>query len=723
MLARLDMQTLQNPQACVDAVLARVGKRISLTTPLGLGKPNHLLNALYERAKRDPSIELLIHTALTLELPKGKSLLEQRFLAPMVRRLFGNYPDLAYELDRMAGKLPANVRVIEFYFPAGKYLKTPSAQHDYISSNYTHVARDLCARGVNVLAQQVCAGVVNGRPMLSLSCNPDLTLDLIAKMRADEKSGSAIAIVAQLNDQLPFMHGDAIVPADTFDVIVDDPHGSYTLFGPPKLSVADADHMIGLYASTLVKDGGELQVGIGALGDALAHALVLRQTNNALYREALDGLSVLRRNADVIGRIGDLAPFTLGLFSATEMLVDGFMHLWQAGILKRKVYDDVALSRLRNEGRIDEQVTPELLDLLRAARAIRTVLTGPDLAYLQHFGILRDELSYDAGSIVARDGSRVVPNLEDPAARAFLHAHLGSTLQHGAVIHAGFFLGPPAFYAWLRNLPEEQRKLIDMRSVTRINQLYGHEEIDRLHRRDARFVNTSMMITLLGAAVSDALEDGRVVSGVGGQYNFVAMAHELPGGRSVLQARSTREVGAEVRSNIVYNYGHTTIPRHLRDVVITEYGIADLRGKTDQECAMAMLAISDSRFQETLMNDAKRAGKLRPDYRIPDAQRANTPESYERPLARWKARGAFGPFPFGTDLDAQEKQLGAALRRLEAATTTRPRLARALAQAALHGWPGADVEPLLRRMELHAPKTAEEHLYARLLAASLRELI
>jgi acyl-CoA hydrolase len=38
-----------------------------------------------------------------------------------------------------------------------------------------------------------------------------------------------------------------------------------------------------------------------------------------------------------------------------------------------------------------------------------------------------------------------------------------------------------------------------------------------------------MMMTVGGAACSDGLENGKVVSGVGGQYNFVAMAHELPG--------------------------------------------------------------------------------------------------------------------------------------------------------------------------------------------------
>ena len=83
------------------------------------------------------------------------------------------------------------------------------------------------------------------------------------------------------------------------------------------------------------------------------------------------------------------------------------------------------------------------------------------------------------------------------------------------------------------------------------------------------------------AAITDSLlilEDGRVVSGVGGQYNFVAQGHALHDARSILILRSWRESGGEVSSNIVWEYGHCTIPRHLRDIVITEYGIADLRG-------------------------------------------------------------------------------------------------------------------------------------------------
>ena len=44
-----------------------------------------------------------------------------------------------------------------------------------------------------------------------------------------------------------------------------------------------------------------------------------------------------------------------------------------------------------------------------------------------------------------------------------------------------------------------------------------------------------------------------------------------------------------------------TIPRHLRDVIVTEYGVADLRGKSDADVIAAMLAVADSRFQAELV--------------------------------------------------------------------------------------------------------------------------
>jgi acyl-CoA hydrolase len=69
-------------------------------------------------------------------------------------------------------------------------------------------------------------------------------------------------------------------------------------------------------------------------------------------------------------------------------------------------------------------------------------------------------------------------------------------------------------------------------------------------------------------------------------------------------------VNGGIESNIRWNYGQTTIPRHLRDLYITEYGVADLRGKSDSECIEAMLSISDARFLDALCAEAKSHGKL-----------------------------------------------------------------------------------------------------------------
>ena len=228
---------------------------------------------------------------------------------------------------------------------------------------------------------------------------------------------------------------------------------------------------------------------------------------------------------------------------------------------------------------------------------------------------------------------------------------------HGPVLQGAFFLGPGEFYRALRELPEDERQLFEMTSVARVNDLYGEESRGRRQRRDARFINICMKATLFGAAVSDGLEDGRVVSGVGGQYNFVAMAHELEGARSILLLRAAH--GSE--SNIVFNYGHQTIPRHLRDIVITQYGIADLRGRTDAEVAAALIAIADRRFQDDLVARAKAAGKLPRDWRVPEPARGNTEARLAERLAPLSKRGLLPLFPLGTDFDADEQRLVAAL--------------------------------------------------------------
>ena len=237
------------------------------------------------------------------------------------------------------------------------------------------------------------------------------------------------------------------------------------------------------------------------------------------------------------------------------------------------------------------------------------------------------------------------------AKTASLSPAWGLSLKDGFWMHAGFFLGPPDFYDVLNNMSEEERMQINMTSVLNTNQLYGNnpyssEELKVLQRKDARFINAGLMVTLSGAVVSDGLEDLRVVSGVGGQYNFVSQAHALEDARGALMIRSTRSKGKDVSSNIVFNYGHTTIPRHLRDIIITEYGIADLRGKSDKDVIAALLNITDSRFQEDLLQRAKQSKKIPAGYQIPDQFRNNYPERIETTLAAYKEKELFPGISF-----------------------------------------------------------------------------
>ena len=138
-------------EAAVDHVLDTVAGDIVLGIPLGIGKPNPFVNALYRRIKGNPARRLRIVTALSLERPVGKTELEQNFLGPLVERVFKDYPDLDYVKDLRAHALPPNIEVNEFFFLAGSWLHSPQAQQNYIAANYTHAFNYLLARGVNVV--------------------------------------------------------------------------------------------------------------------------------------------------------------------------------------------------------------------------------------------------------------------------------------------------------------------------------------------------------------------------------------------------------------------------------------------------------------------------------------------------------------------------------------------------------------------------------------------
>lgn len=714
---------LNDVEACVDAIIARVGKNIVLGMPLGMGKPNHLANALFLRAKRDPTLNLRILTALSLGVPKAGSDLEKKFLGPFVERVWGDYPSLAYLEALTTKSLPPNVQVSEFFMKAGVFLDNLNEQQNYISSNYTHIARDMLANGVNCVAQMVAQKVIGGETFLSLSCNPDVTPTLIEGMRELEKKGHATLVVAQVNNNLPFMVHDAMVSPSMFDIIVENPSYEHKLFSTPNMPVEMADYMIGMNVSTLIKDGGTLQIGIGSLGDAIAYSVIQREKANEQYRAAVEELGILAKSGALVSEIGGTGRFEKGLYGASEMFVNGFLELYKAGILRRKVYGDVVLQRLLNQGRITEQVTVATLEALVAAQAVHAQLTEADVATLKKHGVFRAGVRWEGGQLLTEAGLKLSADLTRDAALAEIARHcLGDRLKDGVLMHGAFFLGPNSFYETLRAMSDEERELFGMTTVDNVNHLYGDQALKAAQRKDGRFVNTCLMVTLSGGIISDGLEDARVVSGVGGQYNFVSMAHALPDGRLIMMLRSHRTKDGAPQSNVVWNYGHMTIPRILRDIVVTEYGIADLRSRSDKEVMAALLNVTDSRFQGELLAKAKAAGKMPADYEIPEAHRHNLPEVLAAKFKTMRAGGLFPAFPFGNDFTREEMILSSVLKGLKAKMAQKMG---AMAGGIFSVIRGSAIPekalPYLRRMQLDKPASFKEKVVQSLLVEQLIE--
>lgn len=710
----LDLSTVE---ACVDETINIVGKNIVLGLPLGLGKPNQLVNAFYQRAVEDPSINLHMLTALSLEKPKAGSALEAKFLQPFVERQFGNYESLTFVGPQHKDELPANIKVSEFYFKAGSMKNVRSAQCNYISSNYTSIVRDLVLLGVNVVLQLVAEGEVDGEPMLSLSSNADVSLDLMPALAAEREKGRAIVSIAQVHGDLPFMYNKALIRHDIFDMVVRNPAYNTTLFAVPNASINAVDFMLGFHASSLIKDGGTLQIGIGSLGDAITYACKLREKDNAAYREIATLAPVDNR---LVEEVGGLGTFEHGLYGCSEMFVNGFLHLMQAGILRRAVYDDVAIQRLLNSGAIAQLIDSNTLRTMIEEGVVAATLTAENVDYLTHWGILKSGVTYRYGQLHIGDASMPADlNVEENYQRVCEFA-LGDHLMNGIIMHGAFFLGPRDFYDALRAMSRAENEKICMNSVRQINRI-GDEALHTLQRRHARFINTGMMATLSGAVVSDGLQNGQVISGVGGQYNFVAQAQDLPEARSILCIRSTRGSGKDASSNIVPHYGHITIPRHLRDMVATEYGVAELRAKSDAEIIQALLNIADSRFQQQLLNAAVDAGKISVDYQIPRQYRNNTPQRVGQLVEDWQAKGYFPPFPLGTDFTDEEIALGKSLRKMRALANNPKSMLKALVRSFIHQVDTGEAKHYLERIGLEHPHTSKETIAQHLLLLDLEE--
>jgi acyl-CoA hydrolase len=123
-------------------------------------------------------------------------------------------------------------------------------------------------------------------------------------------------------------------------------------------------------------------------------------------------------------------------------------------------------------------------------------------------------------------------------------------------------------------------------------------------------INSALQIDLTGQVCADSIGH-RIYSGVGGQVDFVLGATYSEKGKSIIALPSTARGGASTRlvSSLAAGAGVVTTRAQV-DFVVTEYGIAELRGRSLRERARDLIAIAHPDFRETLSREARDDLKL-----------------------------------------------------------------------------------------------------------------
>lgn len=166
------------------------------------------------------------------------------------------------------------------------------------------------------------------------------------------------------------------------------------------------------------------------------------------------------------------------------------------------------------------------------------------------------------------------------------------TLHPGKII-AGFILGTKRIYEWVHNNP-----LIEFLRTEYVNDPFV---VSRNHRMVA--INSAIEIDLTGQICADSIGT-KLYSGVGGQLDFIYGASRSKGGVPIIALPSTAKDFSRIVPTLKTGAGVVTTRNHVR-YVVTEYGVADLYGKTIRERAQALINVSHPDFKEELTEQAR----------------------------------------------------------------------------------------------------------------------
>lgn len=166
------------------------------------------------------------------------------------------------------------------------------------------------------------------------------------------------------------------------------------------------------------------------------------------------------------------------------------------------------------------------------------------------------------------------------------------TLHPGKII-AGFILGTKRLYKWVDDNP-----LIELHPTEYVNDPFIIAQNERMVA-----INSAIEVDLTGQVCADSIGH-RLFSGVGGQLDFIYGSSRSKGGVPVIALPSTAKDLSRIVATLKPGAGVVTTRNHVH-YIITEYGIADLYGKTIRQRAQALINIAHPRFREELTRQAK----------------------------------------------------------------------------------------------------------------------
>jgi 4-hydroxybutyrate CoA-transferase len=168
-------------------------------------------------------------------------------------------------------------------------------------------------------------------------------------------------------------------------------------------------------------------------------------------------------------------------------------------------------------------------------------------------------------------------------------------INPGKIVSA-FTMGTRRLYGFLDDNPMIEMRPVDYTNDTAV--------IRRFRRMIA--INSAIEIDLTGQVCADSI-GSRMYSGVGGQMDFIRGAALAEEGRAIIAFSSTAAGGAASRitSFLKPGAGVVTTRAHV-ETIVTEYGIAELHGRSIAERARALIAIAHPQFREELESAARR---------------------------------------------------------------------------------------------------------------------